>query len=378
MIKLMLKHTPLYAIHAAAGARTGEFAGYDMPLYYAGGALKEHASVRECAGLFDVSHMGQILISGDGAAAFLEHVTPSSFASLKEGKARYTALVNEDGGMIDDLIVSRLENGRFFAVVNAGRKEKDVLHLQRLLPPKDVHLEVLEERALVSLQGPKAAEALATALGVDTEDMAYMSVKEAALKNGVRLLVGRLGYTGEDGFELSVPADRAAEIWTALAGRPKVALAGLAARDSLRLEMGYPLYGRDIDESTSPVEADLAWIVGKGRAGFLGADRILREREQGAKRKRVGIALLSGGVAREGTEIVDERGISVGRLTSGGFSPSLGYAIGQAYVPTAYAEPGRRVFARIRGKDVPAEIRRMPFLAPRVRVSSSHPTASAL
>lgn len=335
-----------------------EFAGYDMPIQYPDGVMTEHNWTRDNAGIFDVSHMGQIIIEGEGATEFLEKITPSTFSTLKEGVAKYTVLTNDEGGMVDDLIVTRLSDNKFFAVINGACKEKDIEWMQQHLP-QGIMIVHMEDRALIALQGPKAETALKEALDIDGSSLNYMRYMEHK-----DFFISRLGYTGEDGFEISLPAERAEAVWHKLSAHKDVKPIGLAARDSLRLEMGYPLYGHDIDHTTSPVEADITWIMGKKQnTTFIGNDRVMKEVENGASRKRVGIRVTGKGVAREGTEIFDESGANkIGILTSGGFSPTLQEAIGQAYIDTDKAASGSKVIARVRGRDIEAEITNMPFV----------------
>jgi len=361
-----LKKTPLHQNHLDMAAKMGEFAGYDMPLYYGEGVMAEHLWTRSNAGLFDVSHMGQIEISGPGAVAFWQKLTPSYFEKKAHGRAQYTVLSNEQGGMIDDLIVTRMGDDRFFAVVNAGCKDKDIEWIKSHLPD-DLTFTYFEGRALVALQGPKAEAALARVSGIDLADMPYMFAAEAKLPDGTDILISRLGYTGEDGFEIAVPQERAAAFWEELLACEEIKPVGLAARDSLRLEMGYPLYGHDIDDTTSPVEADIGWIMGPKTKGgnntdFIGAARVLREREEGASRKRVGIKLTGKGVAREGAEIRNVSDEKIGELTSGGHSPSLKESIGQGYIDPAYTEIGTKILVNVRGRNIEAVIAPMPFI----------------
>ena len=355
-VSLIMKTTSFHAAHLALGAKMGEFAGYDMPLYYQGGVLKEHEWTRAHAGLFDVSHMGQILLSGPGALDFLEKVTPGTYGAIPEGRAKYSVLTNPEGGIIDDLIITRLGPDKYFAVVNAGCKDKDIEWLQSHLPA-DVVMDVWTDRALLALQGPEAERVLLDVLEIDAAEMPYMWAIE---RDG--LLVSRLGYTGEDGFEISIPQDQAASIWDRFLQHPSVRPVGLAARDSLRLEMGYPLYGHDIDAATSPVEAGLNWVIAKDHDGFIGAERILEELKNGPARQRVGIRLMYKGIAREGSELRDENDKKIGMLTSGGFSPTLKGAIGQGYVDSANAVLGRKIFVNVRGNNIAAEIAPLSFL----------------
>lgn len=356
-----LRKTPLYDQHSRAGAKTGPFAGYDMPLYYKEGVIKEHEWVRSQAGIFDVSHMGQITLEGPGVVPFLEKITPSAYGQMQAGRARYTVLTNDQGGIVDDLIVTRLDESRFYAVINAGGKDKDIAWIEQHLPD-DITLTRMEDRALIALQGPASEQVLRDIFHIDTEGMPFMWLLESQLGDGTKIYVSRVGYTGEDGFELSIPASAAEGAWVNLNTHGAVMPAGLAARDSLRLEMGYCLYGHDIDDRTTPVEAGLGWVIGKDNTGFIGAGAILPQRDSGADKKRVGIRLLGKGIAREGAEIRNDNDEAVGVITSGGFSPSLRQAIGQGYVGSAYAEAGTKLFVNVRGRNIEAEVAAMPFL----------------
>lgn len=370
----MLK-TPLHEAHIDMNAKMGAFAGYDMPLYYDLGVKDEHNWTRSAAGIFDVSHMGQAIVSGKGAAEYFEKITPSSFVSAPITLARYTVLTNDQGGIVDDLIITKLADDKFFVVFNAGCKDKDIGWMKQHLD-SGLNFELLDDKALIALQGPKAEQVLKEVLKIDASDLGYMRIMhEAVLPCGNPVLVSRLGYTGEDGFELSVPAERALPVWHALAGHEAVKPIGLAARDSLRLDMGYPLYGHDIDDSTSPIEADLGWVVQKNNAGnFFGAARILAERQgTPTERKRIGIKLTGKGIAREGAELFaaedagNENAKPIGALTSGGFSPTLEAAIGQAYIKSDMAEKGLKIMVRVRGRDIEAEVTAMPFIEPKTK-----------
>ncbi len=352
--------TALFDAHIAAGAKTGPFAGYDMPLYYKEGVLKEHEWVRASAGLFDVSHMGQIYLEGPGVVPFLERITPSNFAKTGHYVAKYTVLTNEAGGIIDDLIITRVDDTKFFSVINAGCKEKDIAWMTDHLPA-DVKLTRLDDRALLALQGPKAEQALRETLGIDAGDLGYMRLLFVD-----DFIISRLGYTGEDGFEISVPAMKAEDLWNRLLASPLVKPIGLAARDSLRLEMGYPLYGHDIDDKTTPREADLGWVMGKGNESFIGASGILGKTPA---RQRVGIKLIDKGIAREGAEIRNDKNEVIGTLTSGGHSPTLKASIGMGYVDVAYTAPGTRLFVTVRGNNIAAEVAALPFIPARTRSS---------
>ncbi len=351
----MSKRTALYCAHKDLGAKMGEFAGYDMPLYYDLGVKKEHEWVRSYAGLFDVSHMGQMILEGYGVVEFLERITPSSFTKKKNGRAQYTVLTNENGGIVDDLIITRIDENQFFVVFNAGCKEKDIEWIKSLLP-QDVTIKVLD-RILLALQGPLAAKALEDTLQCDVSELHYMHYMQSQSPCGQDIFISRLGYTGEDGFELSLPRDVGRRAWVGFLKHDLVKPIGLAARDSLRLEMGYCLYGHDIDDTTTPLEADLGWVMGKDNNSYIGADKVTEP-----KRKRVGVRLLGKGIAREGAEIRTLDNEIIGSLSSGGFSPTLGQSIGQGYVPIEYADAGTRIFVNVRGRNIEAEIAKMPFV----------------
>lgn len=357
------KTLPLDSWHRAHGARMVPFAGYEMPIQYAG-IIAEHAATRTSAGLFDVSHMGQLVISGDGAAAALETMLPGDIAGLDEGRPRYSLLLNDGGGIIDDLMVTARADG-FYLVVNGATKNGDIAHIERRLP-EGVTLTHLEDRALLALQGPKAVDALAR--HVPGVDALYFMQAGAFDFDGTELWVSRSGYTGEDGFEISVPADKAETLASALADEPEVEPVGLGARDSLRLEAGLPLYGHDIDEETTPIAADLGFALAKRRreAGdFPGAERILMEREQGSVARRVGLTIEGRQPVREGAPVLDSEGSAVGKVTSGGFSPTLGQPIAMAYVPVASADPGTEITLEQRGKLFTGTVTAMPFVAHR-------------
>jgi len=361
-----MKHTALHSIHKELGAKMGEFAGYDMPLFYKEGVMEEHKWTRSKAGIFDVSHMGQVIIEGPGVAEYLETITPSAFQNKDIGRAQYTALTNEEGGIIDDLIITRLDENKFFAVINAGCKEKDIAWMKKHLPAS-LNFHTMENHALIAIQGNWAERVVHEAFDFDTTELPYMHLAKAQTQYGIPVFISRVGYTGEDGFEISVPNDQAAEIWELFHGHAEVKPVGLAARDSLRLEMGYALYGHDIDDTTSPVEADMTWVIRKNNLNCIGSERILEELENGPAKKRVGVKLTDKGVAREGAEILNDKEEVIGKLTSGGFSPSLEQAIGQGYVPTDYAEAGTKIFVNVRGRNIAAEVASMPFMAAKTK-----------
>ncbi len=356
--------TPLYDMHLALGGKMVGFAGYAMPVNYPSGIMAEHKQCREQAALFDVSHMGQVELRGTGAAKALERLVPSAVEGLKPGKARYSVFTNAAGGILDDLIISNAGD-HLYLVVNASMRHQDVAHLRAHLG--EVELVERNDRALVAVQGPKA-EAVVAGLAPEAAGLAFMETCEARIL-GAPCRLSRLGYTGEDGYEIALPAERAREIAEALLENEACAPAGLGARDSLRLEAGLCLYGNDIDQTTSPVEAQIQWIIQKRRreeAGFPGAERILRELAEGPARKLVGLQPEGRAPARAGTEIAQE-GRIVGQVTSGGFGPTLGAPISIGYLESALAEPGTKVDLMVRGKAQPAEVVALPFVPHRYK-----------
>ncbi|MBU4195976.1 MAG: glycine cleavage system aminomethyltransferase GcvT [Alphaproteobacteria bacterium] len=358
-----LKTTPLNAAHRALGARMVGFGGYDMPVQYEG-VLAEHRWTREHAGLFDVSHMGQCKITGEDATAQFERFVPGDYEILKAGKQKYSLLLNKDGGIIDDLMAGRPDHDGLFVVVNAGNKDEDFAFWEANLQG-DAKLTVLD-RALIAIQGPEAAEVMAAHEPLLTE-MGFMECARLMLF-GVDCYVSRSGYTGEDGYEISVPADQAERVWNTILEDARVKPIGLGARDSLRLEAGLPLHGHDIDPTTSPVEGALTFALSKSRkerADFSGADRILKELADGPSRVRIGLIVKEGAPAREGAEIADADGNVIGKVTSGGPSPTLGKNIAMGFVPPAYAALGTELKVVVRGKSAAAEVVAMPFVAQR-------------
>jgi aminomethyltransferase len=357
-----LKTTPLTGAHVALGARMVEFAGYDMPVQYTDGVLKEHLWTREHAGLFDVSHMGQARLRGADPLAAFEALTPGDFRGLKSGKQRYSLLLNDGGGIVDDLMAARPDDDGLYVVVNGAGKEGDYRRIAEALAGQ-VSVDRLEDRALIALQGPEAAAVLARHVPAAAA-LVFMEARALA-GFGVELIVSRSGYTGEDGYEISIPGHAAVHVWNTLLADERVRPIGLGARDSLRLEAGLPLYGHDLDESVSPVEAGLTFAIAKRRrvAGdFLGAARIQREMAQGPARVRVGLKVLEGAPAREGAEVADEDGAAIGRVTSGGFSPSLRQGIALAFVPPTRSAPGTRLKVIVRGKSQVCEVVEPPFV----------------
>lgn len=359
--------TPLHDLHVARGARMVPFAGYAMPVQYPDGIMTEHRHTRSAAGLFDVSHMGQAILRGTDVAASFEKLVPGDIAGLAVGQMRYTLLLNETGGIRDDLMATRIEeDGRFalFLVVNAACKEADFAHIANTLEG-EAELEILQDRALLALQGPQAERVLAE-LAPECRDLVFLQGAQMSV-GGVGAFVTRSGYTGEDGFEISLPAGAAMVCAEKLLSHEDVALIGLGARDSLRLEAGLCLYGHDIDQTTTPVEAGLAWTVGKRRreaADFPGAATILQEIADGPSRKRVGLQPEGRAPVREGAPIRDAGAQPVGKVTSGGFAPTLERPIAMGYVHAASATPGTLLQIELRGRSVAAEVAAMPFVKP--------------
>jgi aminomethyltransferase len=347
------------------------FAGYDMPVQYPTGILAEHNWTRENAGLFDVSHMGQCVISGEGfeaVAKAVEKLVSADILGLKPRQQRYSQLLSEEGGTLDDLMITRHEeDGFLYVVVNAGRKEHDYAWFDRHLPRR-VSLKRLDGLSLVALQGPKAEEVLA-AHAPQARALPFMHYADMEI-GGIKAHVSRSGYTGEDGFEISVSNDDASKLWGLLLANSLVKPVGLGARDSLRLEAGLCLYGHELDETISPVEADLLWSIGKRRraeGGFIGAARVQAELASGVPRRRVGIRPAGRAPARDGTAITDSTGREIGKVTSGGFGPSVGGPIAMGYVETLSAAPGTPVNLIVRGTPMPAEIVKLPFIPNRFK-----------
>ncbi len=368
----ILKQTPLHALHVARGGKMVPFAGYDMPVQYATGVLKEHLHTRTAAGLFDVSHMGQIVLrakSGrvEDAALALEKLVPMDILALAPGRQRYAQFTNESGGILDDLMVANFGD-HLFLVVNAACKDEDEAHLRQHLSDTCI-IEPLADRALIALQGPKAADVLAKFCS-EAPDMKFMDAGPHQV-NGVACFVSRSGYTGEDGYEISIPNDQAEALATALLDHPDVLPIGLGARDSLRLEAGMCLYGHDIDTTTTPVEGNLIWSIQKSRraggaraGGFFGSDTILAQLDGGASRQRVGLKPEGRAPVREGVPLFADTTSTdaIGTVTSGGFGPSISAPIAMGYLPTPLAKDGTTVFAELRGQRLPMTVAPMPFV----------------
>jgi aminomethyltransferase len=353
---------PLDVWHRARGGRMVEFAGYWMPVQYEG-IMAEHLWVRESAGLFDVSHMGQLHLAGDGLDDALEALIPADVKGVKPNGQKYSLLLAENGGILDDLMLTRWDDGSIYMVVNGAVKYDDIAHLRDHLPDA-ITLNHMDEAALLALQGPKAVDALAR-LVPGVAELTFMKGDRFDW-NGVPLWISRSGYTGEDGFEISLPAAFAEALADALTAQSAVKPIGLGARDSLRLEADLPLYGHDLDPETTPIMAALNFAVASKRrreeANFPGAARILLERENGAIVRRVGLLVEGRQPVREGAAVLDGDGSEVGKVTSGGFSPTLGQPIAMAYVPVAMAEPGARIQLNQRGKVHEATVAAMPFV----------------
>jgi aminomethyltransferase len=367
-----LKQTPLHALHLARGGKMVPFAFYDMPVQYSAGVLREHLHVRSSAGLFDVSHMGQIALrpksgSVKDAALALERLVPQDIVAIAPGRQRYAQFTNEAGGILDDLMVANFGD-HLFLVVNAACKDEDEAHLRAGL--SDVCLiEPLPDRALIALQGPKAESVLAK-FCAETAAMRFMDCGPRRV-DGIDCFVSRSGYTGEDGFEISVPAEQAEALASKLLADSEVLPIGLGARDSLRLEAGLCLYGHDIDTTTTPVEGALEWSIQKSRrsggaraGGFAGADKILSQLEKGASRRRVGLRPEGRAPVREGAALFADATSSeaIGTVTSGGFGPSLNAPVAMGYLPTSQAATGTAVFAEVRGQRLPMLTAPMPFV----------------
>ncbi len=358
--------TPLYALHIEAGAKMVPFAGYDMPVQYSLGVKKEHLHTRNAAGLFDVSHMGQLRLKGDNAARMLETLMPVDIIDLPYGKQRYAFFTNEQGGILDDLMITNFGD-HLFVVVNAACKEQDIEHLKSHLS-NGVELEVIEDRALLALQGPQAVNVL-SALQPAVTDMVFMDAQIIEI-SGIECYVSRSGYTGEDGFEISVPADKAEFLARQLMQSEWVKWIGLGARDSLRLECGLCLYGHDLDTTTTPVEASLLWgispsrrIGGEREGGFPGADIILEQiRTKQVMRKRVGLVGQTKAPVREGCKLFDAQDNEIGVITSGTAGPNAGKPVSMGYIMTDFAAIGTQVFAEVRGKKLAMNVAKMPFV----------------
>lgn len=362
----VLQKTPLWSLHKELGGKMVPFAGYDMPVQYEGmGVLKEHLHTRTQAGLFDVSHMGQALLLGaNDPGIALEKIVPSSMTGLEPEKIRYTVLLNDNGGILDDLMVTRWDDKTLFLIVNAACKDKDFAYINKKIG-SDVKLQYLADRALLALQGPQAEKVLSQLFPL-VSAMKFMTMTKV-IYEGQELYISRSGYTGEDGYEISVPAALSVAFAKKLLSYSEVKLIGLGARDSLRLEAGLCLYGHELDETTTPIEANLKWVIQKRRreeGGFCGAEKILGQLEKGPARLRVGIKPEGKAPVREGTEILSADGRRIGVITSGGFGPSVDGPVAMGYVESDFAHEGTKLQVMLRGIARPCEVAALPFIKP--------------
>jgi aminomethyltransferase len=367
-----VQRTPLFEAHREAGAKIVPFAGWEMPVQYSG-VIEEHRAVRGAAGLFDVSHMGEVRVAGTGAEAFLQHLTPNDVSRLADGRAHYSGLLTERGTYLDDLLIYRLAGGEYLVVVNAANRGRDVAWIEERArrwsaagsPGAGADLEVADvsdDYALLALQGPRAVEILGPLTDVDLAAVRYYGFARGAVA-GAPAIVSRTGYTGEDGFELYVAPGEAHPLWDRLlaAGAPHgLVPAGLGARDTLRLEAGMALYGHELDEETTPFEAGLGWVVKLDKGDFIGRDALVRQREAGIRRRLVGFAVQGRGIARDGHAVLAD-GEVVGKVTSGTWSPTFEKALGMAYVPPALGETGLEIALEVRGRRLAGEVADLPF-----------------
>lgn len=354
----MLKQTPLHQLHLELGGRMAAFAGYELPIQYRKGIIHEHLHCRSHAGFFDISHMGQCLITGDKAASELDRLTPSDITGLKLGQQKYTVLTNNEGGIIDDIIVARIESG-LRIVVNAACKDKDFQYIASHLSNRCQFVE-LKDQALVALQGPMA-EYIIMKFSALAATLPFMAECETTLDN-IKCTISRCGYTGEDGFEISVANHHAEALAKLLLAENDVIPIGLGARDTLRLEAGLCLYGHELNEAVTPVEAGLAWVVKKGKTTFPGAEKIIRQLQQGTEKKRVGLIADSKQPIRENIAVYNDNDEVVGQTTSGSYAPSLGKPVAMALLDMRYCEIGNRLTAKVRGQLIPATVVALPFV----------------
>jgi aminomethyltransferase len=355
-----LKRTPLYNVHAALGAKIVPFAGFEMPVQYPTGITAEHKAVREKAGLFDVSHMGEFVVRGPQAVEFVNHVTTNDVNALKSGQAQYSTILREDGTIVDDCLVYRADD-RVLMVVNGSNIDKDFAHISRFVKDFDATLDDISDKvALLALQGPDAARILEQHTDTNLSEIKYYEFLTGTVAGVDKVYISRTGYTGEDGFELYFPGEHAEKIWKALTASGEVTPAGLGARDSLRLEMGMALYGNDLDDTTTPLEASLGWLVKMKKGDFVGRDALAKQKEEGLKRKLVGFTTTERSFPRHGYPVF-AKGKPSGEVRSGTMSPTLGIPIGTAYVPPDSAAEGSPLEIEIRGKRVAATVQKLPF-----------------
>jgi aminomethyltransferase len=355
-----LKRTPLYDVHVALGAKIVPFAGFEMPVQYPTGITAEHKAVREKAGLFDVSHMGEFVVRGPQAVDFVNYVTTNDVAALAPGQAQYSTILREDGTIVDDCLVYRVED-RVLMVVNGSNIDKDFAHISRFVKKFNATLEDISDKiALLALQGPDAARILQKLTDTDLSKIKYYEFTIGRVAGVEKVYISRTGYTGEDGFELYFGGEHAVKIWNALTASGEVTPTGLGARDSLRLEMGMALYGNDLDDTTTPLEASLGWLVKMKKGDFVGRDALAKQKERGLERKLVGFTTVERSFPRHGYPVF-AAGRPSGEVRSGTMSPTLGIPIGTAYVPPASAAEGAALEIEIRGKRIPATVQKMPF-----------------
>lgn len=361
-INTTIKRTPFYQIHLDLGAKMVPFAGFEMPLQYSG-LIDEHHAVRRNSGMFDVSHMGEFIVRGPQALDFLQWVTSNDVSKLVDGKVQYSCLPNGEGGIVDDLLVYRIKEDEYMLVVNASNIDKDLAWLGEQNEFEAEIFDVSDEYALLAVQGPNTASILQELTDIDLSSMAYYTFQKGSFAGVSDLIISATGYTGAGGFELYLPAGQAEAVWKKImeVGLPKgLKPAGLAARDTLRLEMGFCLYGNDIDDGTSPIEAGLGWIT-KFSKDFIDKDRLLAQKENGCARKLVAFELQERGIPRQGYDLVDADGTVIGRVTSGTMSPSTGKAIGMGYVNTGHHRVDSEIFVHIRNKQLSAKVVKLPF-----------------
>ena len=355
-----LKRTPLYDVHVALGAKIVPFAGFEMPVQYPTGITAEHKAVREKAGLFDVSHMGEFIVRGPQAVDFVNHVTTNDVASLQPGQAHYSTILREDGTIVDDCLVYR-SGDRVLMVVNGSNIDKDFAHISRYVGDFDATLDDISDSiALLALQGPDAEKILRQHTDTDLSKIKYYEFTTGDVAGVEKVYISRTGYTGEDGFELYFPAEHAKQIWNALTASGEVTPAGLGARDSLRLEMGMALYGNDLDDTTTPLEAALGWLVKMKKGNFVGRDALVKQKERGVARKLIGFTTSERSFPRHGYPVF-AGGKPSGEVRSGTMSPTLGIPIGTAYVPPEFSAEGAGLEIEIRGRRIPATVQKMPF-----------------
>lgn len=360
VVDTALKRIPLHDVHVALGAKIVPFAGFEMPVQYPTGITAEHKAVREKAGLFDVSHMGEFMVRGRQAVEFVNYVTTNDVTALSPGQAQYSTILREDGTIVDDCLVYRADD-RVLMVVNGSNIDKDFAHISQYIGDFDATLEDLSDTiALLALQGPDAARILQPHTDTDLSRIKYYEFTTGTVAGVDKVYISRTGYTGEDGFELYIPAEHARKVWIALTASGDVIPVGLGARDSLRLEMGMALYGNDLDDTTTPLEASLGWLVKMKKGDFVGRDALAKQKERGLQRKLVGFTTEERSFPRHGYPVF-ANGKPSGEVRSGTLSPTLGIPIGTAYVPPESAAEGSPLEIEIRGKRIPATVQKMPF-----------------